>query len=128
MLGFMGLIGYGTYTPSKFALVGLAETLRHELKPENIEFSILFPPDTNTPGFEQENKTKPPETAMLSETAKLYQPDVVAKKYVDGILKNRFYIIFGSGKWIWLLFRLFPRLVHAIMDNDLCTARKKIRS
>ncbi|MBN2044144.1 MAG: SDR family oxidoreductase [Anaerolineales bacterium] len=127
MLGFMGLIGYGTYTPSKFALIGLAETLRHELKPENISVSILFPPDTATPGFKQENKTKPPETAILSETAKLYQPEVVAEKYIKGILNNKFYIIFGTGRWIWLLFRLFPRLVHAIMDHDLTKARKKIR-
>ena len=128
MLGFMGLIGYGTYTPTKYALVGLAETLRHELKPEGIQVSILFPPDTATPGFDQENKTKPPETAMLSETAKLYQPEDVAEKFVDGILKNKFYIIFGSVKWIWLLNRLFPRLVHAIMDSDLRNARKKLRA
>ena len=126
MLGFMGLVGYGTYTPTKYALVGLAETLRHELKPEGIRISILFPPDTDTPGFEIENQTKPPETAMLSETAKLYQPEVVAEKYVNGLLQNRFYITFGPGRWIWLLNRLLPRLVHYIMDQDLKNARKKI--
>lgn len=126
MLGFMGLVGYGTYTPTKYALVGLAETLRHELKPEGIRVSILFPPDTNTPGFEVENQTKPPETAMLSETAKLYQPETVAEIYVKGLLRNRFYIIFGPGRWIWLLNRLFPRLVHYIMDQDLRKARKKM--
>jgi len=126
MMGFMGMVGYGTYAPSKFAIVGLAETLRHELKPENIGVSLLYPPDTDTPGFERENQTKPPETEILSESAKLYQPDAVAKVYVKGLLRGRFYIMIGSGKWIWLLFRLFPWLVHKIMDMDYHKARRQV--
>ena len=128
MMGYMGMVGYGTYAPSKFAIVGLAETLRHELKPDNISISVLYPPDTDTPGFERENQTKPPETAILSETAKLFQPKAVAAEYVKGLLKGRFYIMIGSGKWIWLLFRLFPGLVHAIMDSDYQKARRKIQN
>jgi len=127
IMGYMGMVGYATYAPSKFAIVGLAETLRHELKPDNISVSILYPPDTNTPGFERENQTKPPETAILSETAKLFSPEAVAEKYVNALLKGKFYIMVGSGKWIWLLFRLFPRLVHAIMDSDYQKARQKVR-
>lgn len=126
MLGYMGLIGYATYAPSKFALVGLAEVLRHELKPYNIDISVLYPPDTDTPGFETENKTKPQETAMLSETAKLYTPDKVAKQYVRGLLKKEYHIMIGEGKWIWRATRWAPRLVHAIMDSDYRKARKKL--
>ncbi|MFX6861571.1 SDR family NAD(P)-dependent oxidoreductase, partial [Acinetobacter baumannii] len=51
MLGFMGMIGYATYAPTKFALVGLTDSLRNELKPHGITFSILYPPDTETEGF-----------------------------------------------------------------------------
>ncbi len=127
IMGYMGMVGYATYAPSKFAIVGLAETLRHELKPANISISVLYPPDTDTPGFERENQTKPPETAILSESAKLYQPEAVAEKYVKELLKGKFYIMVGSGKWIWLLFRLFPRLVHAIMDSDYQKARQKVQ-
>ncbi|MCB2180105.1 SDR family oxidoreductase [bacterium] len=126
MLGYMGLVGYATYAPSKFALVGLAEVLRHELKPYGIRISILYPPDTNTPGFEIENQTKPKETAMLSETAKLFSPEKVAEAYVKGLLKNQYHIMIGEGKWIWRATRLAPRLVHMILDNDYKKARQKL--
>lgn len=126
MLGYMGLVGYATYAPSKFALVGLAEVLRHELKPYGIDISILYPPDTDTPGFEIENQTKPKETAMLSETAKLFSPEKVAEVYVKGLLKNQYHIMIGEGKWIWRAMRLAPWLVHMILDSDYRTARKKL--
>lgn len=126
MMGYMGIIGYAAYAPTKFALVGLAEVLRHELNSLNIKISILYPPDTDTPGFERENQTKPPETAILSETAKLYTPDHVAKQYLHGIRRGKFHIMIGEGVWIWRLFRLFPALVHKILDGDLRNARKKL--
>ncbi len=126
MMGFMGIIGYASYAPTKYALVGLAEVLRHELKSSNINFSILFPPDTDTPGFEIENQTKPPETAILSESAKLYSPEKVAKIYIKGILKKKFFILVGEGGLIWRLFRFFPGLVRMIIDGDLSKARKKL--
>ncbi len=126
MMGFMGIVGYATYAPSKFALVGLAEVLRHELKPHHISISLLYPPDTETPGFETENLTKPPETAMLSETAKLFSPEEVAEGFVTGLLKKKFQIVLGEGRWIWTIFRIFPRLVHAIIDQDYRKAREKV--
>ena len=36
MMGYFGIIGYSAYAPSKFALVGLAEVLRHELRPSGV--------------------------------------------------------------------------------------------
>ncbi len=127
MMGYMGIIGYATYAPTKFALVGLAEVLRHELKSYNISISILYPPDTETPGFNRENETKPPETAILSGNAKLFKPEKVAKYYLQGISKGKFYIMIGEGVWIWRLFRIFPWLVHSFIDSDLLKARKKLR-
>ncbi len=127
IVGFMGLIGYATYAPSKYAIVGLTESLRHELKPYNIHFSILFPPDTDTPGFAIENQTKPPETAMLSETAKVMTPDEVAEIFVRGLLKRKFEILPGEAGWIRLAFRLAPGLGRWIIDRDLRKARKRLR-
>lgn len=126
MLGFMGIVGYATYAPSKYALVGLAEVVRHELKPYNIKVSILYPPDTDTPGFEVENENKPPETAMVSDTAKLYPPERVAEIFVKGLLKKKFHIAVGDARWIWPLMRYFPRLVHFYIDSDYAAARKKL--
>ncbi len=126
MAGFIGLIGYTAYTPTKFAIVGLTEALRNELKPYNIQFSILYPPDTETPAFEEENKTKPEECKIISERGGLLKPEEVAEPFIEGILKNRFEILPGEAKFPWRMFRLFPKLVRNIMDKDLKKARKKL--
>ena len=46
------------------------------------------PPDTDTPGFETENQTKPEETHLISETAGLFQPDQVARFVSYYLLSN----------------------------------------
>ncbi|MGH0116139.1 UNVERIFIED_CONTAM: hypothetical protein FKN15_074780 [Acipenser sinensis] len=56
--GQLGLFGYTAYSPSKFALRGLAESLQMEIKPYNIYVTVAYPPDTDTPGLAEENKTK----------------------------------------------------------------------
>lgn len=89
--GQIGLFGYTAYSPSKFALRGLAESLQMEvsrsafpvlyvgrrgnggreepavkgagvsllqIKPYNIYVTVAYPPDTDTPGLAEENKTK----------------------------------------------------------------------
>lgn len=75
--GQIGVFGFSAYSPSKFALTGLAQVLRMELKPHGIFVSVAYPPDTNTPGFEEENKSKPEETRLISETAGLFEPEQV---------------------------------------------------
>jgi len=126
VLGFMGIMGYATYAPTKFAIVGLTEVLRNELKPYGIHLSILFPPDTDTPGFEIENRTKPKETALMSENAKLMTAEDVGKAFVEGLLKNRYLILPGETALIWRINRLFPRLIRWITDRDYKQARDKL--
>ena len=124
--GFMGLFGYVAYAPSKFAVVGLTETLRNELSPYNIKLSILYPPDTQTPGFDEENKIKPPECAMISEGAKVLTAEQVAEAFIKGIMKNKFNIYPGESKLISFIKRHFPKLLFSIIDGDLKKARKKL--
>ncbi len=126
MMGYFGIMGYATYAPTKHAIVGLTETLRHELKPYNINFSIVYPPDVDTPGFEEENKIKPKECAMLSEGAKLMQPEDVADVLIECILKKKYNILPGEAKFVWRMFRHFPKLVRNIVDKDYKKARKKL--
>lgn len=47
----MGIYGYTAYSASKFALRGLAEALQQEVIADNIHVSMIFPPDTATPGL-----------------------------------------------------------------------------
>jgi len=100
--------------------------LRHELKPYNIKFSILYPPDTDTPGFEEEEKTKPEEAKIISEGGGLLTPEEVAEEFIEGILNERFEILPKKAKFIWRMFRHFPKLVRNIIDKDYKKARKKV--
>jgi len=76
--GIVGVFGYTAYGATKFAVRGFSDALRMELKPYNIHVSVLFPPDTDTPQLQEENKTKPLETKRLAGTVKLTSPEQVA--------------------------------------------------
>jgi 3-dehydrosphinganine reductase len=94
--GLIGIYGYSPYCPSKFALRGLAESLRGELKPEGIGVSIAYPPDTDTPQWAEENKTKPPETQQITATAGVWSAADVARAIVRGAQTQRFAITPGT--------------------------------
>ncbi|XP_028831989.1 3-dehydrosphinganine reductase isoform X2 [Denticeps clupeoides] len=88
--GQVGLFGYTAYSPSKFALRGLAESLQMEMKPYNVYITVAYPPDTDTPALAEENKTKPLETKLISETSGVYQPEQVAKIVVKDAVNGNF--------------------------------------
>ena len=94
--GLVGVYGYSAYSPTKFAVRGLAETLRTELKPHGIRVGCAFPPDTDTPGYEAENATKPDATRRISESVKVRSPEVVANAIVRGIERDQFVITADS--------------------------------
>ncbi|HEY8216980.1 MAG TPA: SDR family oxidoreductase [Acidimicrobiia bacterium] len=87
--GIVGVVGYSAYSPAKFAVRGLAETLRAELKPHGIVVGCAFPADVDTPGLAAEAATKPEATKTLSARAKVRQPGEVAKAIVRGIERDR---------------------------------------
>jgi 3-dehydrosphinganine reductase len=93
--GLIGVYGYTAYCPSKFALRGLAESLRGELKPQGIEVTIVYPPDTDTPQLAAENKIKPPETKKITATAKTWTAEAVAQQIIRGVKKSKFAIAPG---------------------------------
>lgn len=64
----IGIFGMGAYSAAKFALRGLAETLVMETKHLGITVTLAMPTDTNTPGFENEQKSKPIETKLICGT------------------------------------------------------------
>lgn len=124
--GLIGVFGYTDYSASKFALIGFSEALRSELKEHGITVSVLCPPDTDTPMFHEENKTKPEETRAVTARAKLMQPDEVAQALIRGMKKGKFLIIPGfEGKMSFLAKRLFPRLVDFMMDRDIGKVRER---
>lgn len=91
-----GIFGYSAYGPSKFAVRGLAETLKAELRSDGIAVSVVYPPDTETPMLEEENKTKPEETKRITSLAKPCSADYVASCILRGVDRGRFAITPGS--------------------------------
>ncbi|KLO20334.1 NAD(P)-binding protein [Schizopora paradoxa] len=81
----MGLIGYAPYAPGKYALKGLAESLRSEFKLYGIDIHILFAPTMHTPGFDVEQQTKPSITKKIEEDDVPVSPDKAAKILVNGV-------------------------------------------
>lgn len=90
--GFFGVAGYSSYSPSKFALTGLAEVLRWEATADNINISIIYPPNTDTTLLDFSKKNNIPECIALSSNIKTKTTSQVAKIYVKGLQKNTFEI------------------------------------
>ena len=125
MVGFMGVYGYADYAASKFAIMGFSETLRSEMKQHNIGVSVLCPPDTDTPGFETENLTKPEETRMISKGAKIMSADAVARIALKGMKKGKKVIVPGfDGKFAYWMKRHFPFIVEMVMQKSINKAQK----
>jgi len=124
VLGYMGVYGYSTYVPAKFALLGLAEVLKQELFEKKIYINVFCPADTDTPGYKIENKTKPYETAKLSEKAKLMRPEEVARKYIKNLKKKK-YMIFANFESL-IMYRL-SHLMPVFKINILILMIKQIR-
>lgn len=121
--GLIGLYGYTAYSPSKFALRGLAESLRGELKPKGIKVSIVYPPDTDTPQLRSENKTKPLETQKITANAGTWTAEGVAKKIVRGIEQKTFAIAPGwemgiLQRWHSLLTPLLNWYFDRLVSQD----------
>ena len=93
---FMGIFGYSSYGPSKFAVRGLAETLRAELRSDNVGVFVAYPPDTETPMLEEEMKTAPAETRAICALAKTWTADAVADCVLKGVKRGTFAITPGA--------------------------------
>ena len=104
LVGLSGIFGYTAYGSSKFALRGMAEALHMELAPYGIFVSVVCPPDTNTPGYENENKHKPEETKLISEGSGLFEPAALGACVVDVLTNYRFLASVGfDGRALCLL-------------------------
>ncbi len=102
MAGLIGMQYLGLYCVTKFAVVGLTESLERELRPHGIGVSALCPMMVTTPIGEnsarslgreapiQIGSTEPAKGAMKGGFIK---PEEVARKVVRAIEKRRFYIL-----------------------------------
>ncbi|BDT92379.1 ribitol type dehydrogenase [Nocardia sputorum] len=121
----MGLFGYGAYGPSKFAVRGLAETLRGELSGTGVGVSIVYPPDVDTPQLAEEDRTKPAELGAISGSARAWSADEVAEKLIRGITRGSFAIPCG-GAMTTLVYghSILAPWLNRVFDRKAARARK----
>lgn len=111
MSGQAGTYGYSAYSPTKFALRGFAECLSMELATRRrglttmsnyVNISLAYPPDTKTPGYEIENRSKPEACRLISESGGIWDANVVGKGIVEKALCTNppFDIYFGIDGWM----------------------------
>jgi NAD(P)-dependent dehydrogenase (short-subunit alcohol dehydrogenase family) len=103
MASFLPIFGAGIYITTKFAVVGLSESLRTELASENIGVSVLCPGPVQT-NIAESGLTRPAHLSHTgyAETDKMRQAHSVSSVYMDpmrvgervleGILRNDLYI------------------------------------
>lgn len=112
-----GVYGYSAYAPSKFAVHGLSQVLRAELRVHGIGVSVLQPPNTQTAQLEAEEATAPPETLRISRTTRALTADRVAEALVRGIARGRFEIIPGlDSRLTARLHRITPTPLRLFFD------------
>lgn len=92
---FAGLYGYSSYGPAKFAVRGLAESLRVELKPRNVSVTLAFPGDTDTPQLQAELKLRPRVTSELASGGGVMSPEAVARGIISAAERGDFQVTFG---------------------------------
>ncbi len=110
--GLIGLFGYTAYSPTKFAVRGLAEALQAELRLHNIHVSIAYPPDTQTPQLEEENKYKPIETQRITGIAQVWSADAVAAGIIKALKTKQFAITTG---WVLRVLNRLNGLINPLL-------------
>jgi len=100
MAGLVATRGLGVYNTSKYAVVGLSETLAKDLKPYGIGVSVLCPMGVAT-RIRESDRHRPPEfvndAPSRAEPVELMgrtlPPETVAEMVVNAIRDNRLYVI-----------------------------------
>ncbi len=121
--GVLGVYGYSAYGPSKYAVRGLAEVLRTELKPHGVHVACVFPTDVATPMLAAEEALKPPELRALSANAATLGPEEVADAILRGVARRRAWILCDHRST--LLARLAgtaPALARWVVDRTVARA------
>jgi 3-dehydrosphinganine reductase len=86
-LSYYSVAGYAAYSPAKYAIRGLAETLAQEvmLYPQNVKVHVVYPGTILTDSFAREELTRPEITRILEAEDPQQQPDEVAERAIRGL-------------------------------------------
>lgn len=105
-LSFFSMVGYTSYSPGKFAIRGLAESLRNELKLYDIDVHAYFPCTIFSPGYIEENKLKPEVTLKLEENDSGITTEQAAEGILECVRSGKFQ---HASDWLTRVFRAGTR-------------------
>jgi 3-dehydrosphinganine reductase len=126
LVAIIAVYGYTAYAASKWAVRGLTDILRAELKPHGVRVSIAFPPDTDTPQLAFEAPIKPYETKVIASSNKVYSAEAVARDILRGTERNRYIILTGmDSTFFYWLSNLAGPLQYPIMDMLVADGSRK---
>jgi 3-dehydrosphinganine reductase len=94
LLSFSVIPGWASYAPARAAIRMLADTLREECLLYDIDIHCTFPANFSSPGFQEEEKTKPEITRELEGTAGVESTEVVATKVIQRLEKGEKHITY----------------------------------
>ena len=89
-LGYTSFVGYTNYSPGKYALRGLADSLRSEMLLHDINIHLFMPAGIDSPGYVTEQLHKPAPTRKLEEGDKVISPEECAQYLIRGMQKGHY--------------------------------------
>ncbi len=123
MAGLVATRGLGVYNTSKYAVVGLSETLAKDLRPYHIGVSVLCPMGVATQ-IRESGRNRPPsltnDAPTVAEPVELMgrtlAPAMVAEMVLSAIRANRLYVI-THEEGLEALRRRHERLEQAVLET-----------
>jgi NAD(P)-dependent dehydrogenase (short-subunit alcohol dehydrogenase family) len=123
MAGLIASQGLGIYNTTKYAVVGLSETLQKDLRPYDIGVSVLCPMGVatairdsarNRPAHLRNTETR--SAGEITLIGRTLEPDHVAERVRRAIVANRLYVI-THEEGLEPLRRRFRRMEQAIEES-----------
>ncbi len=93
MAGLTGIFGQSVYCATKFGVIGFSEALSREVRRDGIRVLVLCPPNTRTPGFEEESRHKPAEVLAAEEKASTLTADEVAEALLRALHRRGGFLV-----------------------------------
>jgi NAD(P)-dependent dehydrogenase (short-subunit alcohol dehydrogenase family) len=124
MAGLIASQGLGIYNTTKYAVVGLSETLQKDLRGYDIGVSVLCPMGVHT-NIRRSERNRPPELrnpagepagGAVELIGRYLSPEHVAERVLRAIYANRLYVI-THEEGLTPLKRRFERMAQAIEES-----------
>ena len=116
LLGRFPMPGTGAYCASKFAVAGLTAAIRHELKQDNIDLTVVFPSLVKTGMMDGHMKSV--RQSRFYQLNSSYMPEKVAEAIVKGVADRKKEITLPRYMHlVTLLYGKLPNLVESIMGR-----------